>query len=108
MADGDIAQERQADRLKAEMLLLQSKKDISIVGFAEVLGEVPHSPQRSESMMSESTGSLMPGETYASTEDEGEAKTPDMVAADVIAPGQGKDKGGQAHEAVSPSASMPI
>lgn len=108
IADASLNKGRQADRLKAEMLLLQSKAETSVVSIAEILGEVPHSPQRSDSM-SESSGSLMPGETYASTEDEGEAQTPDMIAVDAMVPSQQvKGKGQQGFEAESPSASMII
>jgi hypothetical protein len=91
-ANIDKDEHRQGERLKAEMLLLHAKPDATIAMLAELLGEVPPSPLHSDSVMSQSTGSLMPGETYASTEDEGEAQTPDMVAADEIVAGQVEGK----------------
>lgn len=73
---------RQARRLKAEMLLLQIHQS-EIVPLRDILGEVPVSPQRSDSM-SDSAGSLSHAEDAETEDEDGEAVTPDMTASQIL------------------------
>ena len=101
ISDGVEADDRtrQSRRLKADMLLLSSKNNSTAISpLAEMLGETPHSPSRSDSM--DSTESLLPDETYATTEDGEEAMTPEMTPSAVVSSaGRATGKGSHARDA---------
>lgn len=101
ISDGAEADDRtrQSRRLKADMLLLSSKNNSTAISpLAEMLGETPHSPSRSDSM--DSTESLLPDETYATTEDGEEAMTPEMTPSAVVSSaGRATGKGSHARDA---------
>ena len=104
---GEVANEekRHSQRFKAEMLVLQSKIDqTTIVPLQQLLGESLDSPRQSESL-SESIDSILPDETYATTEDGEMAMTPEMEASAVLpAIDEASTKSSVRHErGISPS-----
>ena len=73
---------RQTNRLKAEMLLLQIQGS-TIVPLKEILGGLPVSPKRSDSM-SDSAGSMSSPDDGETVDEDGEAVTPDMMASQIL------------------------
>ena len=102
----DKSPSRQARRLKAEMLLLLSGE----AWIATPTLDTEIKPSGAEPMSaaafdllspSGSNASLMPGDTEASTEDEREAMTPDLVASLSLEPTDAK-KGDEPYSTASP------
>ncbi|WVF71289.1 hypothetical protein IAT40_006092 [Kwoniella sp. CBS 6097] len=88
----DLEKDRQAQRIKAEMLLLHNQQtEFGLVSLAQLLGQrrdslgVPAQGVEFGSPAS-SNGSILPGETEGPTEDEREAITPEMGSSMLVDP----------------------